>query len=139
MTVPGGPGLLGHSDADVVCHAVTDAVLGAANAGDIGTHFPDDDERWKGASSLDLLGRAMAMVHERGCAVENVDVVVITDWPKIRDHADAMRQALGAALGVTADCVTIKGKTSEGVGPVARGEAIIVHAVALVRWQSSTA
>ena len=133
VTIPGGRGLLGHSDADAVCHAVTDAILGAANAGDIGEHFPDDDARWKNASSLELLGRATAVIRDRGFGVNNVDVVVITDWPKIRDHADSMCQQLAQALGVSPDVVAIKGKTSEGVGPVGLGEAIAVHAVALVR------
>ena len=133
MTIPGDRGLLGHSDADAVCHAVTDAILGAANAGDIGEHFPDDDPRWKNASSIDLLGRATALIRDRGFDVNNVDVVVIADWPMIRDHAEAMRQQLAQALRVSPDAVAIKGKTSEGVGPVGRGEAIAVHAVALVR------
>ena len=133
VSIAGDRGLLGHSDADVVCHAVTDAILGAANAGDIGEHFPDDDARWKNASSIDLLGRATALIRDRGFAVNNVDVVVITDWPKIRDHADAMRQHLAQALCIGPDDVAMKGKTSEGVGPIGRGEAIAVHAVALVR------
>jgi 2-C-methyl-D-erythritol 2,4-cyclodiphosphate synthase len=132
VTIPGERGLLGHSDADVVCHAVTDAILGAANAGDIGEHFPDDDARWKDASSIDLLGRATALIRDRGFGVNNVDVVVIADWPKIRDHAESMRQHLAQALCISPDVVAIKGKTSEGVGPVGRGEAIVVHAVALV-------
>ena len=132
VTIPGDRGLLGHSDADAVCHAVADAVLGAANAGDIGQHFPDDDARWKNASSIDLLGRVAALVRDRGFGVGNVDVVVITDWPKIRDHVETMRQQLAQALTVSPDVVAIKGKTSEGAGPVGRGEAIAVHAVALV-------
>ena len=132
VTIPGDRGLLGHSDADAVCHAVTDAILGAANAGDIGQHFPDDEARWKDASSIDLLGRATALIRSRGFAVGNVDVVVIADWPKIRDHAEAMRGQLAQALDVSPDVVSIKGKTSEGVGPVGRGEAIAVHAVALI-------
>lgn len=132
VTIPGGFGLDGHSDADVVCHAVADAVLGAANAGDIGQHFPDDDQRWKNASSIDLLGRVTTLVHDKGFAVDNVDVVVITDWPKIRDHAEKMRQELAQVLRVSPEVVSIKGKTSEGVGPIGRGEAIAVHAVAMV-------
>lgn len=132
VTIPGDRGLLGHSDADAVCHAVTDAILGAANAGDIGQHFPDDEARWKDASSIDLLGRATELIRSRGFGVGNVDVVVIADWPKIRDHAEAMRGQLAQALGISPDFVSIKGKTSEGVGPVGRGEAIAVHAVALI-------
>ncbi len=132
VTIPGGSGLDGHSDADAVCHAVADAVLGAANAGDIGQHFPDDDPRWKNASSIELLGRMTTVVHSKGFAVDNVDIVVITDWPNIRDHAEQMRQQLAQALRVSPDVVSIKGKTSEGVGPIGRGEAIAVHAVAMV-------
>ena len=132
VTIPGGSGLAGHSDADAVCHAVADAVLGAANAGDIGQHFPDDDPRWMNASSIELLGRMTTVVHSKGFAVGNVDIVVITDWPKIRDHAGQMRQQLAQALRVSPDVVSIKGKTSEGVGPIGRGEAIAVHAVAMV-------
>ena len=133
VEIPGDRGLLGHSDADVVCHAVTDAILGAAGAGDIGGHFPDDDEQWRDASSLDLLGRAVTIVRHRQFVVDNVDVVVVTDWPKISDHAATMRGNLAAVLGIEPDRVAIKGKTSEGVGPVGRGEAMVVHAVALVR------
>ncbi len=132
VEIPGDRGLDGHSDADVVCHAVTDAVLGASNQGDIGRLFPDDDARWKGASSIDLLRRAMTTVGDHGFVVVNVDVVVITDWPKIRDHSVEMRQCLADALGIGVDRVGIKGKTSEGVGPIGRGEAIAVHAIALV-------
>ena len=132
VVIPGDRGLLGHSDADAVCHAVADAILGAANAGDMGEHFPDNDGRWKNASSIELLARATALIRDRGFTVSNVDVVVITDWPKIRDHADAMRQHLAQALYIGPDDVTIKGKTSEGVGSIGRGEAIVVHAVALV-------
>ena len=133
VAFPGEKGLLGHSDADVVCHAVTDAILGAANAGDIGQHFPDDDPQWKDASSIDLLARAGGIVRKKGFAVDNVDVVVITDWPKIRDRATIMCQRLAEALEISPDRVAVKGKTSEGVGPVGRGEAIVVHSVALLR------
>ncbi len=133
VTIPFERGLAGHSDADAVCHAVTDAVLGAAGAGDIGRHFPDTDPRWKGASSIDLLRRAVAVVRELGLAVGNVDVTVILERPKLAPHVDAMRANLADALGVTADRVSVKGKTNEGVGELGRGEAIAVHAIALVR------
>jgi 2-C-methyl-D-erythritol 4-phosphate cytidylyltransferase/2-C-methyl-D-erythritol 2,4-cyclodiphosphate synthase len=133
VTIPFDRGLAGHSDADAVCHAVTDAVLGAAGAGDIGRHFPDTDPRWKGASSIDLLQRAVAVVRELGLAVGNVDVTVILERPKLAPHVDAMRANLADALGVTADRVSVKGKTNEGVGELGRGEAIAVHAIALVR------
>jgi 2-C-methyl-D-erythritol 4-phosphate cytidylyltransferase/2-C-methyl-D-erythritol 2,4-cyclodiphosphate synthase len=137
VTIPFARGLLGHSDADAVCHAVTDAVLGAAAAGDIGRHFPDSDPQWKGASSLDLLRRAMTVVRARGYRVVNVDVVVIADQPKLGPHLEAMRASLAGALGLTTACVSIKGKTSEGVGDIGRGEAIATHAVALLLGSGS--
>ncbi|MBI1873505.1 MAG: 2-C-methyl-D-erythritol 4-phosphate cytidylyltransferase [Acidobacteria bacterium] len=133
VTIPSDRGALGHSDADVVCHAAIDAILGAVGLGDIGRHFPDSDERWRAASSLDLLGRAAALVAEHGCEVGNVDVTVILEAPKIRDRIDAMRQAVAAALGIEIACVSIKGKTNEGVDAIGRGEAVAAHAVALVR------
>jgi 2-C-methyl-D-erythritol 4-phosphate cytidylyltransferase/2-C-methyl-D-erythritol 2,4-cyclodiphosphate synthase len=133
VTVPFDRGLAGHSDADVVCHAVTDAILGAAGAGDIGQHFPDTDPRWKGASSLDLLRRAVHIVAERGLAVGNLDATIILERPKLRPFIDAMRANVAAAAGVEVDRVSIKAKTNEGVGELGRGEAIAVHAIALVR------
>jgi len=133
VTVESDRGALGHSDADVVCHAITDAILGAACLGDIGRHFPDSDPRWKGASSLDLLGRAAALVAEEGLLVGNVDVTVILERPRIRDAVDAMRAAVAAALGIDVARVSIKGKTNEGVDALGRGEAIAAHAVALLR------
>ena len=138
VEIEGSRGLLGHSDADAVCHAVTDAILGAAAAGDIGEHFPDDDPRWKDASSLDLLATAVTIVRERGFAVVNVDIVVKAEWPKIRDHADAMRERLSGVLGVDVSRVSVKGKTGEGVDAVGRGEAIGVEAVALLSAGSPT-
>ena len=133
ITIPFERGLAGHSDADAVCHAITDAILGAAGAGDIGRHFPDTDARWKGASSIDLLRRAVEIVHEHGLAVGNVDATVILERPKLAPHVDAMRARLADVLGVTVDRVSIKGKTNEGVGELGRGEAIAVHAIAMVR------
>ena len=130
VRVPHDRGLDGHSDADAVCHALTDAVLGAAAAGDIGRHFSNRDPRWKGASSIDLLRRAVAIVHERGFAVWNADVVVLAERPRLGPHADAMRERLADALGVAAEAVSVKAKTGEGVDAVGRGEAIAVHAVA---------
>lgn len=138
VEIPGDRGLVGHSDADVLCHAVTDAVLGAAGAGDIGQLFPDDDPFWKDAVSLDLLRRAVAVVHGRGFMVHNVDAVVIADWPKIRDHAEAIRDNLADALSIAPDHVTVKGKTSEGVGAIGRNEAIVAHAVAMVSCEAKT-
>lgn len=126
-------GALGHSDADVVCHAATDAILGAACLGDIGRHFPDTDPRWKGASSLDLLEQAAALVGAEGYEVGNVDVTVILEAPKIGPHVDAMRAAVARAIGIDVARVSIKAKTNEGVDAVGRGDAIAAHAVALLK------
>jgi 2-C-methyl-D-erythritol 4-phosphate cytidylyltransferase/2-C-methyl-D-erythritol 2,4-cyclodiphosphate synthase len=132
VTLASPRGALGHSDADVACHAITDAILGAARVGDIGRQFPDTDARWKEASSLDLLARATALVRDVGYEIGNVDVTVILEEPKIRDHIDAMRRALAAAIGVDPGAISVKGKTNEGVDAVGRGEAIAAHAVALL-------
>ena len=133
VTIPFEKGLAGHSDADAICHAVTDAILGAAGAGDIGRHFPDTDPKWKGASSIELLRKAVEIVRAQGLAVGNVDATVILERPKLAPHVDAMRAKLAEVLGVTIDRVSIKGKTNEGVGELGRGEAIAVHAIAMVR------
>jgi 2-C-methyl-D-erythritol 2,4-cyclodiphosphate synthase len=133
VTIPSDRGALGHSDADVVCHAVTDAILGAAALGDIGRHFPDSDPRWKDANSLDLLRRVVQLAAEQGLMVGNVDVTVILEMPKIRDYVDAMRASLAASLGLDPGRVSVKCKTNEGVDAVGRGEAIAAHAIALLR------
>jgi 2-C-methyl-D-erythritol 4-phosphate cytidylyltransferase/2-C-methyl-D-erythritol 2,4-cyclodiphosphate synthase len=133
VTIASDRGPLGHSDGDVVCHAITDALLGALSLGDIGVHFPDTDPRWKDASSIDLLSRGAALVAERGYEVGNVDVTVILEKPRIRDHIDSMRRSVAAAIGADVARVSIKGKTNEGVDALGRGEAIAAHAVVLVR------
>ncbi len=133
VTIPFERGLMGHSDADAVCHAITDAVLGAAAAGDIGRHFPDSDPAWQGASSVDLLRRAAQIVRERGFEIGNVDASVIAERPKLSSYIEAMCANIAGALGIAADRVSIKGKTNEGVGELGRGEAIAVHAIALLR------
>ena len=133
VTIPFDLGLLGHSDADALCHAVTDAILGAVAAGDIGRHFPDTDPAWKGASSIDLLRRAAETVRGRGYEVGNVDATVIAERPKLAPYIDAMRARVADAIGIAVDRVSLKGKTNEGVGALGRGEAIAVHAVALLR------
>lgn len=130
--LPFHKGLAGHSDADVLSHAVTDAVLGAAATGNIGSHFPDSDATWRGASSLDLLRRATAIVREAGYVVANVDAVVIAEQPKLAPHLGAICANLADALGVAPDRVSVKGKTNEGVGEIGRGEAIAAHAIALI-------
>jgi 2-C-methyl-D-erythritol 4-phosphate cytidylyltransferase/2-C-methyl-D-erythritol 2,4-cyclodiphosphate synthase len=133
VTIPSPKGAIGHSDADALCHAVTDALLGAASLGDIGRHFPDTDLRWRGAASLDLLARAAALVREAGFAIVSVDAVVVLEAPRVGSHRDAMCSRLARALGIDASRVSIKAKTNEGVDAVGRGEAIAVQAVALLR------
>ncbi len=126
------PGLAGHSDGDAVCHAVTDALLGAAGAGDIGSHFPPDDDTWKDADSLDLLRRTVDVLERRNYQVVNVDVTVVCESPKIGPVAGAMRERLGEVLRIGADFVSVKGKSNEGLGWIGAGEGLAVHAVALV-------
>jgi 2-C-methyl-D-erythritol 4-phosphate cytidylyltransferase/2-C-methyl-D-erythritol 2,4-cyclodiphosphate synthase len=133
VSVPADKGSLGHSDADVVCHAVTDAILGAARAGDIGQHFPDTDPKWKGASSTMLLEEAVRIVRGAGWIVDNVDVVVILERPKLAPHRAEMESRLASAIGIPASAVSVKAKTNEGVDAVGRGEAVAAHAVALLR------
>jgi 2-C-methyl-D-erythritol 4-phosphate cytidylyltransferase / 2-C-methyl-D-erythritol 2,4-cyclodiphosphate synthase len=133
VTIPSRRGALGHSDADVICHAATDAVLGAAGLGDIGRHFPDTDARWKDASSIAILRSAATMAVDRGFQIANLDVTVMLESPKIKEYVEAMRNGVAGALGVEPTCVSIKGKTNEGMDAVGRGEAIAAHAVALLR------
>ena len=132
VVVPFEKGLEGHSDSDAVCHAVTDAILGGAGAGDIGRHFPDSDATWKDADSLTLLARAVRIVGGAGFSVVNVDVVVIAERPKLVPYIDAMQANLARAMGVAADRVSVKGKTNEGLDSTGAGASIAVHAVALV-------
>jgi 2-C-methyl-D-erythritol 4-phosphate cytidylyltransferase/2-C-methyl-D-erythritol 2,4-cyclodiphosphate synthase len=132
VTIPFEKGLDGHSDADIVCHAVTDAVLGAAAAGDIGRLFPDSDPRWQGADSLQLLRGAVAQLRSDGYRVSNVDVTVIAERPKLLPHLAAMQANLASALEVAPGAVSIKGKTNEQVDSMGRGESMACHAVALV-------
>ncbi len=132
VTIPDVPGLAGHSDADAVAHALTDAILGAVADGDIGTHFPPSDDAWKGADSMELLGVAVRRVRSRGWKVGNVDVTVVCEKPKIGPVAGEMRSRLATVLGVGVDEVSIKGKTNESMGWEGRGEGVAVHAVALL-------
>jgi 2-C-methyl-D-erythritol 2,4-cyclodiphosphate synthase/2-C-methyl-D-erythritol 4-phosphate cytidylyltransferase len=132
VTIPFAKGLQGHSDADAVCHAVTDAVLGAAGAGDIGRHFPDTDAQWKDSDSIELLRAAAGIVSQAGWSIVNVDVVVIAQQPKLAPYVPAMTERLATCLGVLPGQVSIKGKTNEGVDSVGAGESIAVHAVALL-------
>jgi len=132
VEIPGETGLLGHSDADAVAHAVTDAILGAVGLGDIGTHFPPTDERWRGADSLRLLRDAVDLVGAENYQVVNVDVTVVCERPRIGPHAQAMRERLGAVIGIGPRHVSVKGKSNEGMGWIGRGEGVAVVAVALV-------
>ncbi|MCP9916987.1 2-C-methyl-D-erythritol 2,4-cyclodiphosphate synthase [Cyanobium sp. ATX 6F1] len=129
---PDGLGLDGHSDADVLVHALIDALLGALSLGDIGLHFPPDDPRWKGADSLVLLEQVMALVRERGWQVLNLDTVVVAERPKLKPHITAMRSAIAARLGLEPEQVGVKATTNEGLGPTGREEGIACHAVALL-------
>lgn len=132
VRVPFDLGLDGHSDADIICHAVTDAVLGAAALGDIGRLFPDSDPAWKDADSLELLRTAVAAVHEGGFRIGNVDVTVIAERPKLLTHVPAICTSLAGALQVPATSVSVKGKTNERVDSMGRGESMACHAVALL-------
>ena len=131
VTVPSEKGLAGHSDADVLAHAITDAVLGAVARGDIGRHFPDTDPRWKGASSMAMLAHAVGLARDAGFDLVNVDAVVIAERPKLAPHLDAIRASLAGVLGIEAARVSVKGKTNEGVDAIGRGEAMAVQAVVL--------
>jgi 2-C-methyl-D-erythritol 4-phosphate cytidylyltransferase/2-C-methyl-D-erythritol 2,4-cyclodiphosphate synthase len=133
VIVPFDRGPLGHSDGDVLCHAITDAVLGAAAAGDIGQHFSNTDPRWKDAPGLELLSLAVGIVRGRGFQVAGVDATVILERPKIAPFLPAIRAHLARALGCELDGVSVKGKTNEGVDAVGRGEAIAAHAIAVLR------
>lgn len=123
-------GLAGHSDADVLCHAVIDALLGAAGLGDIGEHFPDSDPRFKDADSLALLSRVVAMVLERRLEVINVDVTVVIEQPRLAPHRDAIRRRLASTLGLDPGRVNVKATTGEGMGFVGRGEGVAALAIA---------
>jgi 2-C-methyl-D-erythritol 2,4-cyclodiphosphate synthase len=133
VEIPASAGLEGHSDADVVLHALMDALLGAAALGDIGHHFPPDDERYRGAASLELLARVRDLIAAEGYEVGNVDVVVVAESPRIAPHVPEMRRRIASVLGVPAEAVGIKATTNEGVGPEGRLEAISAQAVAMVR------
>jgi 2-C-methyl-D-erythritol 2,4-cyclodiphosphate synthase len=133
VELPHEVGLAGHSDADVLLHAIIDALLGAAGLGDIGQHFPPDDPRWKDASSLDLLSHALALVRAAGFEVGNVDATVIAERPRLAPHIPAMRERIAATLGVEAARVNVKATTHEGLGAFGRGEGIAAMAVAAVR------
>ena len=125
-------GLLGHSDSDVLTHAICDALLGAAALGDIGTHFPDTDPRFKGASSLDLLAHVVALIGERGYKIINIDSIVMAERPKLKPYIQAIRSTLATTLRIDVEQVSVKAKTNEGLESVGREEAMAAHAVVLL-------
>jgi 2-C-methyl-D-erythritol 2,4-cyclodiphosphate synthase len=130
VEIPGELGLDGHSDADVLAHAVTDALLGAAGLGDIGEHFPDTDERWRDADSMQLLAEVVESVHNAGLELVNVDCTVVMERPKLAPHRRAIRERLAGVLGLDLRRVNVKASTGEGIGFVGRGEGVAALAVA---------
>jgi 2-C-methyl-D-erythritol 2,4-cyclodiphosphate synthase len=133
VTIPHTHGLLGHSDADALCHAITDALLGGAGLGDIGRHFPDTDEAFRGADSIALLAEACARVRRAGYEPVNVDTTIVAQAPKMAPHIPAMRTRLAATLGLAEAEVNVKAKTAEKLGPVGEGRAIEARAVCLLQ------
>jgi 2-C-methyl-D-erythritol 2,4-cyclodiphosphate synthase len=132
VEIPFEKGLLGHSDSDVLTHAICDALLGAAALGDIGTHFPDSDPRWAGVSSLEFLAHAVELITERGYSIANIDATVLAERPKLRPHIQAIRERLASVLSVDADRINVKAKTNEGLGSIGRNEAMAAQAVVLI-------
>jgi 2-C-methyl-D-erythritol 2,4-cyclodiphosphate synthase len=134
VEIPHPLGLDGHSDADVLAHAVTDALLGAAGMGDIGEHFPDTDKRWRDADSMQLLESVAQSVREAGLEIVNVDCTVVMEAPKLSPHREAIRERLAATLGLATARVGVKASTGEGMGFVGRGEGVAALAVASLRY-----
>jgi len=132
VEIPFDKGPVGHSDGDALAHAICDALLGAANLGDIGSHFSDSDLRWKGASSLVFLEHVRGLFAERHLRIGHIDAIVIAERPKLGPHFPAMREALAGALGIGAESISLKAKTNEGVDAVGRGEAIAAQAIATI-------
>ena len=133
VTVPHDKGLLGHSDADALCHAFSDAVLGAVALGDMGKYFPDTDPRWKGADSLKMLVECVRLANDKGWSVGNADATIVCQRPKLSPFVLSMREKVAAALGVELDRVSVKAKTTEGMGFEGREEGISVQAVVLLK------
>jgi 2-C-methyl-D-erythritol 2,4-cyclodiphosphate synthase len=133
VNIPSAVGLEGHSDADILSHAITDALLGAAALGDIGMHFPDSDPQWKGANSAQFLAHAARLARERGFAIVNVDSTVILETPKLKDYRLPIREALARTLEIELDQVSVKFKTAERVGPVGEGKSAEAQAIATLR------
>jgi 2-C-methyl-D-erythritol 2,4-cyclodiphosphate synthase len=132
VDVPFEKGSVGHSDGDVLCHAVCDALLGAAGMGDIGTHFPDSDPKWRGVSSLVFLRQIRQYLERKNWKIRHIDAVVVLERPKLGPHFPAMREALAKSLGIAAERINLKAKTHEGIGEIGRGEALAAHAIATI-------
>lgn len=132
VDIPHELGLLGHSDADVLAHAISDALLGALALGDIGKYFPDTDPKWKGADSLKLLAAVVDMLKERCWSVVNIDATVLCERPKLAPHIVKMRENIAAVVGVDVDCISVKATTVEGMGAIGRKEGISVMAIAAI-------
>ena len=136
IEVPFEKGTLGHSDGDVLCHAICDALLGAASLGDIGTHFPDSDPKWRGVSSLVFLRQVRQYLERKNWAIAHIDAVVVAERPKLGPHFPGMRAAISKSLGVAPEQVNLKAKTNEGLGELGRGEAVAAHAIATIQSRS---
>ena len=137
VAIPNHPGLIGHSDGDALVHAVIDALLGAAAEGDVGSHFPPTDDQWRDADSIVLLAKVAKLLSDKGWSVHNIDVVVVTESPKIVGLSQRMRKAVAKTLGIDTSAVSIKGKSNEGMGWIGAGEGLAVHAVACLTEQST--
>lgn len=132
IEVPFEKGSMGHSDGDVLCHAICDALLGAASMGDIGTHFPDTDERWRGVSSLVFLRQVRQYLERKNWKIAHIDAVVVAERPKLGPHFPNMRTALAKSLGIAPEQINLKAKTQEGLGEIGRGEAVAAHVIATI-------
>ena len=137
VTIPHTQGLAGHSDADVLLHAVVDALLGAASLGDIGTYFPSSEARWKNASSADFLAHTLSLLNGAGWRIENVDATVVMEAPRLGPHIATIRATMSQALKIAADCVSVKGKTTDHLGFTGRGEGVASYAVTLISRPAS--
>ena len=138
IEIPHDKGGMGHSDADVLLHAISDALLGAVALGDIGLHFPDTDSAWKDADSRELLREVVEQLRERGWSVANMDCTVVLEQPKLRPHVDAMRVSIAELLNVEVDAVSVKASTNEKMGFTGRGEGVVAYAVVLVEKESGS-
>lgn len=132
VTIPHTKGFVAHSDGDALCHAITDALLGALALGDIGSHFPDTDPQYKGADSIDLMCRIAALIRKQGWDIVNIDANIIAQAPKLRPHIDAIRIRLAESLSLPMDAISVKARTNEHVGPEGREEAVSTQAIVLL-------